>query len=387
LTTLLLAVIYVTFISLGLPDSLLGAAWPSMQPALHVPVSYAGFLSMIIACGTVVSSLLTDKLLRKMGTSVLVVGSVLLTAAALFGFSLAPDYGILCLFAVPYGLGAGAIDAALNHYVALHFAARHMSWLHCFWGIGAAVSPYIMGYFITRDADWQGGYRTIAVMQMVLSVILICSLPLWKRTAAAKEDEQTKTVSIRSILRRHGVIQAMLTFFCYCTLESTTGLWAASYLHLERGIEPELTAKFASFFYIGITAGRFLAGFVTERLGDHKMIRLGLCGITLGVLLLILPVPEQYALAGLVIIGFGCAPIYPCQIHATPIVFGKKSAQLLIGMQMASAYIGTTLMPPLFGVIAEHAGIGYFPLFLLFFLLLMALLTEQVQSTAKRNAA
>lgn len=377
MVSLLLAVIYVTFISLGLPDSLLGAAWPTMQPALGVPVSYAGYLSMIIACGTVISSLLTDKLLRRMGTGALVVGSVMLTAAALLGFSLAPSYVFLCLLAVPYGLGAGAIDAALNHYVALHFAARHMSWLHCFWGIGAAVSPYIMGYFITRNADWQGGYRTIAVMQMVLTVILFCSLPLWKQAAGAEPAAQ-RALPMRRILRKRGAVQAMLTFFCYCTLESTTGLWAASYLHLERGIEAELTARFASFFYIGITVGRFLSGFVTERLGDHKMIRLGLCGIAAGVMLVILPVPAQFALGGLVMIGLGCAPIYPCQIHATPIVFGTESAQQMIGLQMASAYIGTTLMPPLFGVIAERAGIGYFPLFLMFFLIWMVLLTEQV---------
>ena len=379
MVTLLLAVIYITFISLGLPDSLLGAAWPTMRGDLGVPVSYAGYLSMIIACGTVVSSLLTDKLLRRMGTGTLVVGSVMLTAAALLGFSFAPNYAVLCLLAVPYGLGAGAIDAALNHYVAVHFAARHMSWLHCFWGIGAAVSPYIMGYFITRSADWQGGYRAVSVLQFILSAVLLCSLPLWKRTGAESEETaQTQRISAKGLLRRRGVIQAMLTFFCYCTLESTAGLWASSYLNLERHIQPETAAKFASLFYIGITAGRFLSGFITERLGDRRMIRLGLCGIGCGIALVLLPLADGFALGGLVMIGFGCAPVYPCSIHATPALFGKESAQMLIGMQMASAYIGTTLMPPLFGVIAERAGIGCYPLFLLLFLALMALLTEQV---------
>ncbi len=378
--SLLLIVIYLSFISLGLPDSLLGAAWPTMQPMLSVPVSYAGFLSMIIACGTVISSLMTDRLLRRFGTGALAAASVALTAVALLGFSAAHSYGWLCLCAIPYGLGAGAIDAALNHYVALHYAARHMSWLHCFWGIGAAVSPYIMGWFLSRGDDWQGGYRTISILQFMLSAVLLCTLPLWKKTTA---PEKNSTPTMRGILHERGVLQAMLTFFCYCALESTTGLWASSYLVHDRGISPETAAKFASLFYIGITAGRFLSGFLTERFGDHKMIRMGICGIAAGILLVLLPLQNTFALTGLIVIGFGCAPIYPCQIHATPIVFGAESAQILIGMQMASAYVGTTLMPPLFGAIAERAGIGVFPLFLLFFLAAMALLTEQVHGGAK----
>lgn len=383
--SLLLIVIYLSFISLGLPDSLLGAAWPTMQPMLGVPVSYAGYLSMIIACGTVISSLLTDTLLRRFGTGLLAAASVSLTAVALLGFSFAQSYAWLCLCAIPYGLGAGAIDAALNHYVALHYAARHMSWLHCFWGIGAAVSPYIMGWFLARDADWQGGYRTISLMQFVLSGILLCTLPLWKRTAAPEKSAGSSTM--RGMLHRRGVLQAMLTFFCYCALESTAGLWASSYLVHDRMIAPETAAKFASLFYIGITAGRLLSGFVTERMGDHRMIRMGLCGIAAGICLVLLPLPNGFALAGLIVIGLGCAPIYPCQIHATPIVFGAESAQMLIGMQMASAYVGTTLMPPLFGIIAERADIGIFPLFLLFFLTAMALLTEQVHGKASPVSA
>lgn len=384
--SLLLAVIYVTFISLGLPDSLLGAAWPTMQMSLGVPVSYAGCLSMIIAGGTVISSLMTGKLLRKLGTGSLVVGSVLLTALALLGFSLSSNYLILCLLAVPYGLGAGAIDAALNHYVALHFAARHMSWLHCFWGVGAAISPYIMGYFITQNEDWQGGYRTVAVLQMILTAILFCSLPLWKRTKREEAAESQKSaVTMRDVIHMRGAVQAMLTFFCYCALESTAGLWASTYLYRERMFTEQYAAKFAALFYIGITGGRFLAGFITERLGDRMMIRLGLNGITLGVFLILLPLPDKFALAGLVIIGIGCAPVYPCQIHATPDVFGKDSAQQLIGMQMAAAYIGTTLIPPLFGAVAERAGIGCYPLFLLFFLIMMIMLTEQVHASNKKQ--
>ena len=372
--SLLLVVIYLSFISLGLPDSLLGAAWPTMHPMLGVPISYAGFLSMIISCGTVISSLLADRLLRRFGTGLVVSCSVLSTAVALFGFSAAPHFWMLCLFAVPYGLGAGAVDAALNHYVAVHYAARHMSWLHCFWGVGCAVSPYIMSFYLNRDSDWQGGYRAISLLQIVLTGVLFCSLPLWKRSAPDAQAHSGGTPML-TLLRRKGVPAALITFFSYCALESTAGLWASSFLVQERQIGAQTAAKFASLFYIGITAGRALSGFVADRFGDRRMIRFGLCGIGLGVAMLLLPFGNLCALAGLMIVGFGCAPVYPCQIHATPAIFGAETAQTLIGMQMAAAYIGTTLMPPLFGWIADRAGLGWFPLFLAFFLILMALLT------------
>lgn len=382
MVTLLLIVIYLSFISLGLPDSLLGAAWPTMQPLLAVPISYAGYLSMIISCGTVVSSLFADRLLRRFGTAPVVCFSVLLTACALFGYSCATAYWMLCVFAVPYGLGAGAVDAALNHYVAVHFAARHMSWLHCFWGVGAALSPYIMSFYLSRNDDWQGGYRAVSLLQMALTVILFCSLPLWKRMQTAQTSEDSAAdeppLPMHRLIRVRGVWQVLLTFFCYCALESTAGLWASSFLVHERGVDAGTAARFASLFYIGITAGRALCGFVSERLGDHRMIRLGCIGIAAGVTLLLLPLPRVFALAGLITVGLGCAPIYPSQIHATPHVFGRAHAQALIGMQMASAYVGTTLMPPLFGLCADRVGLGMFPLYLLLFLALMALLTEQV---------
>ena len=381
--SLLLIVIYLSFISLGLPDSLLGAAWPTMQPLLNVPISYAGWLSMIISCGTVISSLLSDKLLRRFGTGLVVACSVLLTAIALFGYSVSSQYWMLCLFAVPYGLGAGAVDAALNHYVALHYAARHMSWLHCFWGVGCALSPYIMSFYLHRNTDWQGGYRAISLLQIGLTVMLFLSLPLWKKKAAAAESGAEPAVPMRTMLRRRGVMQALLTFFSYCALESTAGLWASSFLVQSRGITAETAAKFASLFYIGITAGRFISGFAADRLGDSRMIRLGLGGIAAGVFLVMLPLSDVFALTGLIVIGIGCAPVYPCMIHATPIVFGRDSSQSMIGMQIASAYIGTTLMPPLFGFVADRAGLGIFPLFLAFFLILMALLTEQMYRTKK----
>lgn len=377
---LLLIVIYLSFISLGLPDSLLGAAWPTMQQQLGIPLSTAGCLSMIISCGTVISSLFSDRLLRRFGTGIVVSFSVLLTAAALFGYSISGSFGILCLFAIPYGLGAGAVDAALNHYVALHYAARHMSWLHCFWGVGCTISPYIMSFYLHRENDWQGGYRAIALLQMILTVILFCSLPLWKSSSAsAAGDSVEKPVPMRMLLRERSVIKSLFVFFSYCALESTAGLWASSFLVQQRGIAPQTAAKFASLYYIGITLGRLLSGFVADRFGDHKMTRFGLCGILSGLLLLFLPLSDTFALTGLVLIGFGCAPIYPCQIHATPILFGKARAQAMIGLQMACAYVGTTLMPPLFGVMADRAGLRMFPLYLTFFLVLMALLTEQVQ--------
>ncbi|MCR5306647.1 MAG: MFS transporter [Oscillospiraceae bacterium] len=394
MTVLLLVVIYLSFISLGLPDSLLGAAWPTMQQSLSVPISRAGWLSMIISAGTVISSLFSAKLLRRFGTGPVVSCSVLLTAAALFGFSVSSGFPMLCLAAVPYGLGAGAVDAALNHHVAVHYAARHMSWLHCFWGVGAAMSPYIMSFFLRQDGNWQGGYRAVSVIQICLTLVLFASLPLWKRsdgTETQDTEQAAAPLPMCALLRQRGVRQVLTAFFCYCALESTAGLWASSFLVYERGVGIQTAARFASLFYIGITAGRFICGFVSERLGDRGMIRLGLLGIAAGVTLLLLPLPCGFALAGLVTVGLGCAPIYPSQIHATPAVFGRAHAQALIGMQMASAYIGTTLMPPLFGVIADRAGLQMFPLFLMMFLVLMAMLTEQVhgkpQTDCKKTEA
>ena len=375
---LLLTVIYLSYISIGLPDSLLGAAWPAMQSALGVPLSNAGFLSMIISCGTVCSSLLADRLLRRFGTGTVVSCSVLLTAVALYGFSAASDFPMLCICAIPYGLGAGAIDAGLNHYVAVHYAARHMNWLHCFWGIGAAASPYIMSFYLHRSEDWQGGYRTVALLLFVLTALLFSSLPLWQRSGANTSDEADALhIPLPILLRTRGVRQSLIMFFSYCAMESTMGLWAGSFLVHERGMEAETAARFASCYYIGITIGRLAGGFIAERLGTRRMIRLGLCGVTGGVLLLLLPFHRSIALCGLTLAGIGTAPIYPAMLHETPIRFGRERAQTLIGIQMASAYLGTTLMPPIFGVLADRAGMGMLPLFLMLFLVLIALLTGE----------
>lgn len=377
---LLLAIIYLAFISLGLPDALLGAAWPSMYPQFDVPVSYAGIISMIIALGTVVSSLQSDRLTKKLGTGKVTALSVLMTAMALFGFATSHSFGMLCLWAIPYGLGAGSVDASLNNYVALHYESRHMSWLHCMWGVGASAGPYIMGYALTAGWGWNSGYHIIAVLQIVLTAILLCSLPLWKqRPAEVLQDgkvQNVKALSIREVLQLAGAREILVCFFCYCALEQTTGLWASSYLTLHKGVSADTAATFASMFYLGITVGRALSGFLTMKLNDVQMIRLGEVIIGIGVLVMLLPFGQSLSLAGLILIGLGCAPVYPCVIHSTPAHFGADKSQAIIGIQMACAYVGTCLMPPVFGLIANHITVALLPVYLLIILVLMVIMHE-----------
>lgn len=377
---LLLVIIYLAFISLGLPDALLGAAWPSMYPQFDVPVSYAGIISMIIALGTVVSSLQSDRLTKKLGTGKVTALSVLMTAMALFGFAASHSFGMLCLWAIPYGLGAGSVDASLNNYVALHYESRHMSWLHCMWGVGASAGPYIMGYALTAGWGWNSGYHIIAVLQIVLTAILLCSLPLWKqRPAEVLQDgkvQPAKALSIREVLQLAGAREILVCFFCYCALEQTTGLWASSYLTLHKGVSADTAATFASMFYLGITVGRALSGFLTMKLNDVQMIRLGEVIIGIGVLVMLLPFGQSLSLAGLILIGLGCAPVYPCVIHSTPAHFGADKSQAIIGIQMACAYVGTCLMPPVFGLIANHITVALLPVYLLIILVLMVIMHE-----------
>ena len=388
---LLLAVIYISFISLGLPDSLLGAAWPSIYQGFGVPVSYSGVIFFVISAGTVISSLQSDRLTRRFGAGWVTAISVGMTATALFGFSCSNSFWALCLWAIPYGLGAGSVDAALNNYVALHFASRHMSWLHCMWGIGASVGPYIMGAALTRGAGWQMGYRVIGILQLVLTVLIVLSLPLWKTRGNPNEpgtaEPSAKALTLKEIFRIPGVKAVLITFFCYCSLEQTTGLWASSYLVLNKGVSPETAASFASLFFIGITVGRALCGFLTLKLNDAQMVRMGIGIISIGIVAFLLPLGETVTLAGLILVGFGCAPIYPSIIHATPEHFGTDKSQAVIGVQMASAYIGNCLMPPLFGLIADHTTIAIFPYYLLGILLLMGYMHETLQkqeSTANK---
>lgn len=377
---LLLVIIYIAFISLGLPDSLLGSAWPTMYTQMSVPVSYAGVISMIIAIGTVISSLLSDRLTKAFGTGRVTAGSVAMTAVSLFGFSISSSFISLCLWAVPYGLGAGSVDASLNNYVALHYKSRHMSWLHCMWGVGAATGPYVMGVALTKGMGWTAGYRIIGILQIVLTMILIFSLPMWERrenTAKTGNDPVSeKPLSLREIISVRGVKEVMFCFFCYCAIEQTAGLWASSYLTFNKGVPGEAAAGYASMFFIGITVGRALSGFVTMKLDDTKMVRLGEAIIGLGIFVMVLPFGAFWALSGFVIIGFGCAPIYPCIIHSTPSFFGADRSQAIIGVQMASAYVGTCLMPPLFGAIADRYGIGLLSGYLFIILIIMFIMYE-----------
>ena len=379
---LLIAVIYLSFISLGLPDGLLGAAWPSIYPQLQVPVSYAGVISMIIAAGTIVSSLMSERLTRKLGSGGVTALSVATTAVALFGFSISDSFWLLCLWSIPYGLGAGSVDAALNNFVALHYSSRHMSWLHCFWGVGCSAGPYIMAWCLTGGMGWNMGYRIVCLLQIVLTAILIFSLPLWKQKAASQTDAssesggETKPFGLLRALKLPGVIHVLLAFFCYCAIEQTAGLWAASYMVLARDVSAQEAANWASLFYLGITVGRFLSGFITMQLNDRQMVRLGQVICLVGVLLLFLPLGNTVALTALLLIGLGCAPIYPSFIHATPGNFGKEASPAVIGLQMACAYVGTCLMPPVFGLLADFVSIQLLPVFLLVLLVLMIITAE-----------
>ena len=377
--TLLLLLIYLAFISLGLPDSLLGSAWPVIHQELQVPLSYAGAVTMIISFGTICSSLMSERLTKKLGVNIVTVCSVLLTAIALYGFSTASAFWMLCLWGIPYGLGAGAIDAALNNYVALHYNSRHMSWLHCFWGVGTIISPYIMSYALTTSV-WQNGYRMVSFLQMGITVILLVTLPVWKvnRKANEQKAEQAAVIGIRGALKIKGVPQLLLGFFSYCSLESTLLLWSSSYLVGAKGVTAQKAAAFASLFCIGITAGRFLSGLVTEKLGDYNLIRIGTGILLLGCIAMILPLKTDVAaLGGLVVMGLGCAPVYPSIIHATPDNFGAQNSQAIIGIQMARAYVGSTFMPPVFGLIANHISVALMPFFVLFFIVLMYIMVKK----------
>lgn len=399
---LLLAVIYLSFISLGLPDSLLGSAWPAMYGEFGVPVSYAGIISMIIAVGTVVSSLLSDRLTRRLGTGRVTAISVAMTAAALLGFFSSHSFWGLCLWAVPYGLGAGSVDASLNNYVALHYASRHMSWLHCMWGVGASLGPFIMGRALSGTAGWNGGYLFIACLQIILTAILFLSLPLWRSRgqqeadrrdtdrretdreehgraeAAPGGEKQPEALTLGQVFRIPGAREVMAAFFCYSAVEQTTGLWASSYLVLQRGVPAGTAAGFASLFFLGITAGRAVSGFLTMKLTDVQMIRLGHGIVAVGIAALLLPAGGVVPLVGLALVGLGCAPIYPCIIHSTPAHFGTGRSQAIIGVQMASAYVGTCLMPPVFGLIANHLGVVWFPFYLLASLAMMYVMHEKL---------
>lgn len=382
--SILLAIIYMSFISLGLPDSLLGSAWPVIYKEFNVPLSWSGIVFMIISAGTIISSLQSDRITKKLGAGKVTAISVATTAIALFGFSVSHSYWQLCLWAIPYGLGAGSVDAALNNYVALHFKSHHMSWLHCMWGVGATTGPLIMSCAITSTGSWNNGYKAIAIMQVCLSVLIFISLPVWKKFGSksespASEYPSAKPMPLKDVFKIKGAKQIMTAFFCYCALEQTVCLWASSYLVIYKKIPENIATTFASLFFIGITVGRALNGFLTFKFSNSTLIRAGQAIILAGIILVLIPFTKNTALAGFVLMGLGCAPIYPCIIHSTPVLFGRENSQAIVGVQMASAYAGTCIMPPIFGLIANHINIALLPVYLLLLLVLQFVMYNKVQ--------
>lgn len=383
MTTILLFVIYISFISLGLPDSILGSAWPTMYQELDVPVSYAGIIAVIIAFGTIVSSLQSDRLTLKLGPGRVTAISVALTAFALFGFSISSSFLMLCLFAIPYGLGAGSVDACLNNYVALHYKGWHMSLLHCMWGVGAVTGPNIMAYALTNNKGWNSGYFYISMLQIGLTVILLFSLPLWKKRERIVDGRETKSLSLREVVKIKGVKEVLLCFLCYCGVEQSAGLWASSYLNMYKGVPAEEAARYASMFFIGITVGRGLNAIIALKLKDRTMVRIGLTIIAIGIIVMIIPASSIITLIGLILIGLGCAPIYPSLIHATPYSFGEDKSQAVIGIQMAFAYIGVLALPPLFGFIADFTDISLLPVYITILFIVMLISFERLQKKIK----
>ncbi len=392
----LLIIIYISFISLGLPDSLLGSAWPVMYRDLSVAVSFAGIISMIASAGTVISSFLSTRFIKRYGTGLVTTVSVAMTAIALIGFGLSHSFIFLLLFAIPLGLGAGSVDAALNNFVALHYEAKHMNWLHCFWGVGATAGPAIMSLWLTQNNNWNMGYITIGVIQSILVIALVLSLPLWNKAVTKKNKERNlssgvgdtdviHTLSLREIIKIPKSKVVLLAFFSYCSLELTAGLWGSSYAVNNFGVLSEVAAVWTSVYYLGITLGRFVSGFVSIKFSNKQLIRIGLSSIFLGAFLFILPLPLWKIPFGLSLIGMGCAPIYPSMLHQTPRIFGNELSQAMMGVQMAFAYIGSTFMPPFFGLIAGHIGISLFPIFLLIMAFIMLVSTEIVNSRINAN--
>ena len=368
--TLLLAVIYLAFISLGLPDSLLGSGWPVMHETFNVPLSYMGIVSMVISGGTIVSSLISDRLTKKLGTQIVTLFSVFLTAIALFGFSISNQFWLIIVFAIPYGLGAGSVDASLNHYVASNYSSRVMNFLHCFYGLGAVISPNIMALAL-KYARWNEGYRWTAFIQMGILAVCVLSLPLWKTTDQADEGAG-ESAGIRDALKLPGVVLTLIAFFAYCAGEATGFLWTSSYFAgTKEGMSRELIASFGSLIFGGLMLGRLIAGFVANRISDENLIRIGIAVEMAGILLVLIPGSQYYtAMVGFFVIGTGMGPVYPSIQHMAPEHFGKKYSAPVIGLQMASAYIGSTFMPAVFGILQERIGIGIMPGYLLLFAVL-----------------
>lgn len=391
MATLFLLIIYLAFISLGLPDSLLGVAWPLMHIKFGAPSEAAGLVSMVISAGTIVSSLFSGVVVKKLGTGWVVFISCLMTASALLGFSLAPSLIWLIVLAIPLGLGAGSVDAGLNNYVATHYKAHHMSWLHCFWGVGATISPLIMSGMIDRHNSWRSGYLTVSIIQFTLVVILFAALPLWGRIhpasniASPEHEGAEKTPETIKPLKIKGVKFALAAFLFYCGAESTVGLWGSSFLVNIKGLSPAVAAQWVSLYYGGITVGRFISGFITLKMSNKAIIRLGQGLSLLGILLILLPLPSEFTFISFIMIGLGYAPVFPCMIHETPVRFSKEHSQAIIGYQMALAYTGTTFLPPLFGGIAAVTGYKIFPYFIVLCNLGLIISSETINRIMKKK--
>lgn len=386
--TILLLIIYLAFISLGLPDALLGSSWTVIHLELNTSLEFAGVIAMIISGGTIISSLLTSRIIRRFQTGKVVVVSVALTAMSLVGFSISTSISMLILFAIPLGLGAGAVDAVLNNFVALHYKPRHMNWLHCFWGVGATGGPLILAMYLGSSGTWRDGYMTVGIIQFILVAVLIATLPLWRNIASGNKDRKSDSsefVSNRKAFDIKGVKLALLTFLCYCSLEAGTGLWAASYLTVQKGLDVSSAALWVAMYYGGITVGRFVSGLISEKVRGENLIRAGLAIITFGIVLIMLPLPTLFSTSGLVLIGLGCAPIYPSMIHLTPSRFGKNASQSIIGLSMAFAYIGTTFMPPLLGAVSSVLTLKILPYGLLIFALGMIIASEKLRKITSKT--
>ena len=382
--SLLLAVIYLIFISLGLPDSLLGSGWPTMHVAFGVPSSYAGYVSMTISFMTIISALLSPRMIKRFHTKWIVIVSIFLTVMGLAGFSISSSYAMLFVFAAPYGLGAGAIDASINHYVANNYSGSVMNFLHCFYGVGAVISPNIMAVALSK-ARWNEGYRWTAYIQIFILLICIISLPLWRKNEADFSEEKEEVAGIREALKRPGVILTLIAFFAYCSGEATCFLWTSSYFAgVKEGISDRLIASFGSLIFGGLMLGRLISGFISNRLGDRLLIRIGIVVELFGILLVMIPVSSYIPAAiGFVVIGTGMGPVYPAIQHMAPKNFGEKYSAAVIGLQMASAYIGSTFMPMVFGNIQEKVGIGIMPFYLLVFTILNIAMLERTYLVLK----
>lgn len=373
-STALLMMIYLSFISLGLPDSMLGSAWPAMNVSLNAPLWGAGLVQMLISFCTIISSLNSAKLIRRFGTGKLTAISVATTALALLGFSLAKNYAFLLLMAVPLGLGAGAVDAGLNNYVALHCEAKHMSWLHCFWGVGTIIGPMILSAVLRVGGSWATGYRAVGLIQCAVSALLFATLGMWKHGNIQQEEHGAKALSVWEVLSLPGAKAGMVTFLCYCAVEATLGLWGATYISQVRGVDEATAASFGAMFYIGITVGRAISGFMAMKLLPKQMVRVGQALLALGCIFMMIPAGSTLSGIGLVICGLGCAPIYPNIIQDTPVNYGTENSQAAIGVQMAFAYVGSTFLPSIFGALAGVGGYGLLPYFAIGICVLMTVL-------------